>query len=198
MGKLIVVVGSTGIGKTAMVRALCKQGSFAGGFEEHDERPFQRVFNDDKRYALPNQIDYLLLRAEQERQLRRSPKTGLMDGGLEMDFYVFTRLFHARNWLTDPEFNLCQRVYDLVRIHQPPPDLVIHLIADPQVTAKRLAARKRINIVSDEDLPLLNSFLEEWLSKLTPDHLIRLDVSDYDPGYQRLLPSLLNTIKPFS
>jgi len=28
MGKLIVVVGSTGVGKTALVRAFCKQGSF--------------------------------------------------------------------------------------------------------------------------------------------------------------------------
>jgi deoxyadenosine/deoxycytidine kinase len=100
MGKLIVVVGYTGVDKTALVRALCKQGPFVAGLEEHNERPFQRVFKTDARYALANQLDYLLLRTEQELLLRQLPQTGLMDGGLEMGFHGFTRLFHARTWLT--------------------------------------------------------------------------------------------------
>ena len=197
MGKLIVVVGSTGVGKTALVRALCKQGPFVAGLEEHNERPFQRVFKIDKRYALANQLDYLLLRAEQERLLRQSPQTGLMDGGLEMDLYGFTRLFHARGWLTDAEFDLCKRFYALVRLHQPPPDLVIHLTARREIIARRLAYRKRINVAAAEDIPRLDSFLDEWLSTLSPDHLLRLDVSETDFGYRRLLPSLLNTLRPF-
>jgi len=120
MGKLIVVVGSTGVGKTTLVRALCKQGPFVAGLKEHGERPFQRVFKTDARYAHANQLDYLLLRADPERLLRHLPQTGLMDGGLEMDFHGFTRLFHARAWLTDAEFDLCKRFYHLVRTHQPP------------------------------------------------------------------------------
>jgi len=197
MGKLIVIVGSTGVGKTALVRALCKQGSFVAGLEDHNERPFQRVFKTDARHALANQLDYLMLRAEQEHLLRQSPQTGLMDGGLEMDFHGFTRLFHARAWLTDAEFDLCKRFYELVRAHQPPPDLVIHLTASPEVIARRLAARKRINVAAAEDIPQLDSLLDEWLSTLTPDHLLRLDVSENDFGYRRLLPSLLNTLHPF-
>ena len=198
MGKLIVIVGTTGVGKTALVRALCKQGPFTSGLEEHNERPFQRVFKTDPHYAFANQLDYLLLRAEQERILRQSPKTGLMDGGLDMDFYGFTHLFHARGWLSDPEFDLCKRFFELVRTtHQPPPDLIIHLTARPEVVARRLAVRKRINVASAEDIPLLNSFIAEWLSTLPSDHLLSLDVSEDDFGYQRLLPSLLNTLRTY-
>jgi deoxyadenosine/deoxycytidine kinase len=197
MGKLIVVVGNTGVGKTALVQALCNQGSFVSGLEEHTERPFQRVFKTDARYALANQLDYLLLRAEQERLLRQSPQTGLMDGGLEMDFHGFTRLFHARAWLTDHEFELCKRFYEFVRTYLPPPDLIIHLTASPEVTARRLASRKRINIAAAVDIPLLDSFLGDWLSTLTPDRFLRLDVSEIDYGYRRLLPSLLITLRPF-
>jgi deoxyadenosine/deoxycytidine kinase len=197
MGKLIVVVGGTGVGKTALVRALNAYGPFAVGLEGHIERPFQRLFKTDSHFALANQLDYLLLRAEQEQFLRQCNQTGLMDGGLEMDYHGFTRLFHARGWLDDAEFDLCKRFYKLVRSHQPPPELVIHLTAQPDVIHQRLAIRKRINIADAEDLPLLDRFLDEWLSTLNPDHLLRLDVSEKDFGYRKLLPSLLVILQPF-
>ncbi|HEX7541874.1 MAG TPA: hypothetical protein VF352_07070 [Anaerolineales bacterium] len=92
---------------------------------------------------------------------------------------------------------MCKRFYELVPSHQPPPDLIIHLTARPEIIARRLAARKRVNVAAAEDIPQLDSFLGEWLSTLTPDHLLRLDVSENDFGYQRLLPSLLNTLHPF-
>jgi deoxyadenosine/deoxycytidine kinase len=197
MGKLIVVVGNTGVGKTTLVRALCKQSAFVSALEEHNNRPFQSVFKRDARYALANQLDYLLLRAEQERLLRQSPHTGLMDGGLEMDFHGFTRLFHTRAWLTDAEFDLCKRFYELVRIYQPRPDLVIHMTASPEIIVKRLAGRMRINIATTEDILQLDAFLDEWLSTLPPDHLLRLDVSANDIGYRHILPSLLNSLQSF-
>ncbi len=197
MGNIILVAGSSGIGKTTLVRALCKHGPFVAGLEDHIERPYQQIFNTDKRYAFHNQMDYLLLRAKQELMLRNSKQTGLMDGGLEMDYFGFTRLFHARAWLSDSELNICKRFYELVRAHQPSPDLVIHLTASTEVTKSRLASRKRINIVSDIDVPLLNSFIEEWLSTLDPTKVLRVDVSLDDPEYLHLMPSLLKTLKSF-
>src|SRR5829696_9123855 len=103
MSKLISIVGASGVGKTAFVNALGQTGKFAIAYEPHVERPFQALFKKDVRYALANQIDYLLLRAEQERALRSSQKVGLMDGGLDLDFHGFTRLFHNRGLLADPQ-----------------------------------------------------------------------------------------------
>jgi deoxyadenosine/deoxycytidine kinase len=197
MGKLIVVVGNTGVGKTALVRALCRQGSFVSGLEEHLERPFQNAFKADVRYALANQLDYLLLRAEQERLLRKSKQTGLMDGGLEMDFHGFTRLFLARGWLTIADFDLCKRFYDLVRRYQPPPDFILYLTANPEVISQRMLSRRRISIAEVEDIPRLDLFLNEWVSSIDPGQVLRLDVSEIDYGYKRLLPSLLEKLQPF-
>jgi deoxyadenosine/deoxycytidine kinase len=191
MGKIIAVVGTTSVGKTALVRALCKQGPFITGLEQHKERPFQQVFKANPNYALPNQFDYLLLRAEQEHLLRQSEKTGLLDGGLDLDFHGFTHLFHSRGWLTNQEFKLCKRFYDLIRLYLPPPDLIIHLIARPEVILRRLASRKRINIADPEDTLKLDSFLDTWISTISPDHLLELDVSENDFGYRHMLPTLL-------
>jgi deoxyadenosine/deoxycytidine kinase len=195
MGKLIVVVGSTGVGKTALTRALCSQTNFFSGLEGHAERPFQTLFKTDPHYALANQMDYLLLRAEQEQTIRSGPHTGILDGGLEMDYHGFTRLFHVRGWLTDDEFDLCRRFYTLTRSLLPPSDLVIHLTARPDVIAARLAQRDRINIASAEDISLLNSFLAKWLSTLEPKRILHLDVSTNDPTYQDILPTLLVKIQ---
>ena len=195
MGKLIVVVGSTGVGKTVLTRALCRQTNFVSGLEGHAERPFQTLFKTDPRYALANQMDYLLLRVEQEQAIRSGAQTGVLDGGLDMDFHGFTRLFHIRGWLTDDEFDLCRRFYTLTRRLLPPPDLVIHLTARPEVIAARLAQRDRINIASAEDSSLLDGFLTEWLSTLEAERILHLDVSTNDQTYQNILPNLLVKIQ---
>src|SRR5687768_7293797 len=96
---LLVIVGPSGAGKTTLANALAKHGSFDLALEQHGERPFQALFKQDPKYALANQLDYLLYRAEQEQALRGGNRPALMDGGLDLDFHGFTRLFYARGWL---------------------------------------------------------------------------------------------------
>ena len=194
MGTLIAVVGASGVGKTALVHALAKTRPFETAYEEHAERPFQTLFKDDARYALANQIDYMLLRAEQEKSLRASPRLGLIDGGLDLDFHGFTRLFHRRGLLTDPEFDLCQRVYHFLRQVSPRPDLIVCLQADDEIIAKRLAGRDRINIASPEDTTLFNSFLEEWLKTIPSEQILEVDVSNETLEYEESIDIILSKL----
>lgn len=183
MNKLIAVVGASGVGKTALVQALARAHRFTTAYEQHAERPFQTLFKNDSRYAFANQIDYLMLRAEQEKTLRASTQTGLIDGGLDLDFHGFTRLFHSRGLLTEPEFDLCRRVYNVLRATMPPPELIVRLQADESTVAGRLARRDRINIANVEDTALFNSFLNEWLAGFPSENLLQLDVSNEDIDY---------------
>jgi deoxyadenosine/deoxycytidine kinase len=181
MNKLISIVGASGVGKTALVQAMSKTGKFTTAYEQHVERPFQALFNQDSRYALANQIDYLLLRAEQERALRNSSQIGLMDGGLDLDFHGFTHLFHSRGLLTDAEYDLCRRLYTF-------------LCADERTVASRLSTRDRINIASAADTVLFNSLIDEWLASLSSHQVVELDTSQDSLQYEHSVPIILKHI----
>ena len=195
MNKLFVIVGASGVGKTTLMNALLKSYECAIAYEQHDERPFQKLFKEDARYALANQIDYLLMRAEQERDLRSGDKPALMDGGFDLDFYGFTRLFHTRGWLSAAEFDLCQRLHTLTRQLLPPPDLIIHMHADAEIIRERLASRNRINIASSEDAELLESYVAEWLGTVPESNILRLDVSYESMDYPTSVPRILDKIR---
>jgi len=194
MGKLVSVVGASGTGKTTLTQALARAYPFETAYEQHDVRPFQTLFKGNARYALANQIDYLLLRAEQEHALRLSPRIGLIDGGLDLDFHGFTRLFHARGMLTDAEHELCRRFYVWTRSLLPLPDLIVHLTAQRTEIEARLGRRTRINIAAAADTMLFNSFVDEWLQSLPAARVFPVNTSAEGPAYPYSVPKILDRI----
>ncbi len=191
MARLITIIGASGVGKTTLAQALARTGHFATALEQHTTRPFQLLFSEDKRYALHNQIDYFLLRAEQEKELRTGTQTGLMDGGLDLDFHGFTRLFLSRGLLTEPEYDLCRHLYNFVRATLPPPELIVRLVADEGTVAGRMSGRKRVNIARAEDTALFNTFVEEWLRSVPSARVLTLDVTHETPEYTHAIQSIL-------
>ena len=186
MGKLIAVIGNTAAGKTTLVEALAAAAPFITGLEQHTERPFQQAFADDLksertdryRYAFANQIDYLLLRAEQEQAIRRQPGIGLVDGGLDEDFFVFSRHFHALGYLSDAEHALCARLFHLVRAVQPPPELFIYLAAPLDLLQARFLHRRRtVEIAAADHLAQLQRQVDSWVATLDPAQLLTVDAS---------------------
>jgi len=196
MGKLVVLVGNSGVGKTTLTRVLCAAGDFATGLEGHAERPFQALFKSEARFALANQVDYLLLRAEQERTIRLDMRTGIQDGGLEMDFFVFTRLFHRKGLLSFLEYQLCERLYAQIRATQSPPEGILRLTAPLEVVAQRFSRRSRpLEIADRDDLQAIETLLDDWLGRVDPDRILHLDASQDDPRYRHCLPEALDFIR---
>ena len=177
MGKIIEIIGNTGAGKTTLAHSLTKTGLFGSGIEQHQERPFHaRMAANHTRYALANQVDYLLLRAEQEKLLRKQVPPGILDGGLEEDFFLFTQFFFDKSYLDRTEFGICERLYRFLRDSLGPPDLVIWIDVPLSVTQERFQQRKRyLEIAQVQDLEELEKILQTWLRKAYGFPLVRVD-----------------------
>jgi deoxyadenosine/deoxycytidine kinase len=188
MGILITIVGNNGSGKTTLTRALCRATGFTPWLESHEDRPFQSLFSKDvRRYALPNQIDYLLRRAEQEVEIRAGEKVGVQDGGLDQDYYLYSHIFHHKGFLDEREFALCQRLYTNFRVGLPAPDLIVFLRAPLDLLRQRLQSRARMidleQIVTLDDLPIMENFLQDWLGKIPPEKLQVIDAANEDEDF---------------
>ncbi len=197
MGKLIAVVGNSGVGKTTFVRNLCRTVEFTTGLEQHEVRPFQELFSlDHERYALANQIDYMLIRADQEIDIRKGKITGVQDGGLDQDFFVFTKLFYLKGYLTDNEYVLCERFYLVLRERLPPPDLMIWMRAPLDKIAERYNQRNRsLGIARIEDMKIMESLLEDWLGENGASPLFVLDSEAEDRRYAKAIPKVIDLIQ---
>lgn len=199
MGKLVTIIGNSGAGKTTLTRRLCEtwKNQYTPFLEQHAERPFQQNFQQHlKENSLANQIDYMLYRAEQEQTIRQHDLVGVQDGGLDQDFYIFTRLFFEKGYLAQSEFDLCQRLYNLLRQLLPYPDVVILLDAPLDILMKRRLQRaRRLDIAQQSDLSTMEGLIHDWMLQEPFAHAtIRIDVSQDDPGFSNNLERISQII----
>lgn len=199
MTKLTAVIGNTASGKTALARLLAERAGFTLLAEAHHTMLYQVDFAAAPgEYALQNQIDYLLYRAEQEHTARQSSTPSILDGGLDIDFHLFTRLFHHKGYLEDRGLSLCQRLYTHLRQTLPAIDHYITLKAPVEILQTRHTRRARqldSQIVTPADIPFLQIQLDSWLQTLPPEKLIHIDINQEDPNFTQSLPRLLQLLK---
>jgi deoxyadenosine/deoxycytidine kinase len=196
MGALITIVGNSGVGKTTFAKRLAEAGGFTTGLEEHASRPFQALFSRDlARWSLANQVDYLLFRARQEQDIRQGASPGVQDGGLELDYFVFTHHFYRKGYLQPAEFKLCQRMYETLRGLLPPPDLIVRLAAPLEVIVRRYAQRGRpLEIARRSDLGELELLLDEWLQGIEDIPLVTVDAAGEGPDYTESIRQVMENV----
>lgn len=193
MGKLITITGVSGTGKTTFTQKLGEKTGIPVYLEQHAQRLFHtEAVSDPGSFMLQNQMDFLLYRAEQEQEIRRSGNSGIVDGGLETDYHVFTRLFHQRGLLPDSGFDLCSRFFHLFRSLTPAPDLIVYLKAPLDVISGRYLHRQReVEVSRLEDLAAQQVLIEAWLTAEKNSRIITIDAEEDDPQYIHGINSLL-------
>lgn len=194
----IVVIGNLGTGKSTLTRLIARRTAYVPYWEYPERRPFQRRFSDDlSRWALANQLDFLVHRAGQEVSIKHSTAIAIQDSGVDQDFNVFTRYLHFKGYLDQASYDLCRDTYMLLRNVLRPPDLFIRVNAPIAAIITRRARRARetddkINPV--DDLFILEEFLDEWMEGSSVP-VIQVESRDDDPTFSASIDDILREIR---
>ena len=185
MAFLISIIGNTGVGKTSLANALVEKSGWELIPEQHEERPYQAAASSGISNAIfPNQIDYLLYRAEQEKAMRPTKGIYIQDGGLDLDFHLFTKMFYHNGLIDEDQFRLCDRLYHFIRNSLPCPDLLVYLTAPLETIRQRKESRNRLlDVSTTEDIEIGQDLLNSWLGTGQDEKIMTIDAENASLDY---------------
>lgn len=138
----IAIEGNIGAGKTTLAHLLAKRVNARLVLEEFADNPFlPKFYENPQQYAFPLELFFM---AERYKQLKELIHTKDLFRNVTIADYLFTKsLLFAKVNLTEEEFRLYHKLFDIIRQPLVQPDLLIYLHVPVQKLQKNIRKRNR-------------------------------------------------------
>ena len=138
----IVIEGNIGAGKTTLAKKIAEDYNAKLIPEEFAENPFlPKFYKNPEKYSFPLELSFLADRFHQlNKQIRNRD---LFKSFIVADYYFTKSLIFAKNTLTDDEYNLYRRIFDIIYTSLPKPDLYVYLHLNTHNLLKNIKMRGR-------------------------------------------------------
>ncbi|MCA9774634.1 MAG: deoxynucleoside kinase [Myxococcales bacterium] len=178
--RYIAVEGPIGVGKTTLVRILAERFGFETVFEQVEDNPFlPKYYKDPKRWAFSTQLNFLLSRFQQQRDLAQGD---LFAKGIVADYLFAKDEIFAAMTLQPEELDLYYRVYELLKIRVAVPDLVVYLRARPEILLSRIKRRAIVyeRAIGSDYLEALTQAYDKYFFHYAETPLLVVETSEID------------------
>jgi len=140
--EFITIEGNIGAGKTTLATLLSKQYNARLVLEEFADNPFlPKFYQKPDQYAFPLELFFM---AERYKQLQDLLLQKSMFHQLTISDYLFTKsLLFAKVTLSEDEFKLYQRLFEIVQQNLIQPEIVIYLHAPVSRLQQNIKKRQR-------------------------------------------------------
>jgi len=176
----ITVEGNIGVGKTTLTHLLAKHFNARLILEEFADNPFlPKFYENPSQYAFPLELFFM---AERYKQLKDMVHTKDLFQSVTVSDYLFTKcLLFAKVNLSQEEFRLYQKLFEIIHQHLAFPDILIYLHAPVQKLQANIKKRNRAyeQGISDEYL----FHIQETYTSYIKQHNIKtifIDASNAD------------------
>ena len=140
--QFIVVEGPIGVGKTSLARLLAERFESQLVLETPDDNPYlQEFYKDPRKHAFLTQLSFLFMRYEQQQGLTQGNL--FHQGGIVADYLFGKDRIFASVTLDDREWDLYNKISQMLAPEVPEPDLVIYLQSDTDRLMENIAKRHR-------------------------------------------------------
>ena len=138
----ITIEGNIGAGKTTLAHLLAKHYNARLIVEEFADNPFlTKFYKNPQQYAFPVELFFM---AERYKQLKDLIHTKDLFQNITITDYLFTKcLLFAKVTLSEEEFRLYQKLFDIINQQLSQPDILIYLHSPVNRLQQNIKKRNR-------------------------------------------------------
>ncbi len=138
----IAIEGCIGAGKTSLATRIAQEFDAKLILEGFEENPFlPKFYQEPQKYAFPLELSFL---ADRFSQLKTHLVTkDIFSAFTISDYYIIKSLIFAQKTLEDDELNLYHRLFSIINLALPKPDLLVYLYVDIEHLQRNIRKRGR-------------------------------------------------------
>ncbi len=177
----IAIEGNIGAGKTTLTTRIAEDFNAKTVFERFADNPFlPKFYQDQNRYAFPLEMSFL---ADRYQQISDDlAQFDLFKDFIIADYHIFKSLIFAKVTLTDDEYRLYRKLFEIIYKEMPKPDLYIYLYQNTERLLENIKQRGRTyeQEIPAEYLDKINKGYLDYIKSQTDLNVLIIDVSDKD------------------
>ena len=189
----IAIEGNIGAGKTTLAKMISDEFNAKLVLERFADNPFlPKFYKDKERYAFPLEMSFL---ADRYQQLSDDlAQFDLFKNFLVSDYYIFKSLIFAQVTLSEDEYLLYRKMFNLIYKEITKPDLYVYLYQNTERLLENIKKRGR-NYEQNIESEYLKKIQEGYKNFITSQkdlNLLIIDVSELDfvnnkPDYEDIV-----------
>lgn len=183
MKKFVAVAGNIGVGKSTLVKLLCRRLGWAPFYEPVTDNPYLPDFyRDMQTWAFHSQVFFLTHRLRIHRSLIDHPASAVQDRSVYEDAEIFACNLYRQGQISDRDYATYRELYQVLSEFLPPPDLVIYLRASVPTLLQRIQNRGRDyeQEINPAYLAQLNDLYESWILNFNLCPVLTVPAGDLD------------------
>lgn len=177
----IAIEGNIGAGKTTLTTKIAEDFNAKTVLERFADNPFlPKFYEDQNRYAFPLEMSFL---ADRYQQIADDlAQFDLFKDFIIADYHIFKSLIFAKVTLTDDEYRLYRKLFEIIYKEMPKPDLYIYLYQNTTRLLENIKHRGRAyeQEIPAEYLDKINRGYLDYIKSQTDLNVLVIDVSDRD------------------
>ncbi len=177
----IAIEGNIGAGKTTLALKIADDFNAKTVLERFADNPFlPKFYEDQNRYAFPLEMSFL---ADRYQQISDDlAQFDLFKDFIVADYHIFKSLIFAKVTLTDDEYRLYRKLFEIIYKEMPKPDLYIYLYQNTERLLANIKKRGREyeQEIAPEYLEKINLGYLDYIKSQTDLNVLVIDMSDRD------------------
>ncbi len=193
----IAIEGNIGAGKTTLSSMFAEQFNAKQVLERFADNPFlPKFYKDEERYAFPLEMSFL---ADRYQQLSDDlAQFDLFKSFIISDYYIFKSLIFAQVTLSEDEYALYRKMFDIIYKDITKPDLYIYLYQSTERLLENIKKRGRDyeQDISGDYLEKIHKGYANFIKSEKNLNTLIIDVSELDfvsnpNDYQTIITNIL-------